>query len=92
MATLQVNDMDDGLYRALAACAAQENRSISEEVVVLIQDFLARPCPSSQAATEAFLAMAGTWADDRSAEEIITELREQRCGGRRLGAKDAVLD
>ena len=43
MATLQVKGMDDRLYDALAARAAGENRSISQQVVTIIRDFLARP-------------------------------------------------
>lgn len=84
MATLLIEGMHDDLYRALAARAAQDNRSISEEVVTLIQDFLSSPSESARQATEDFLALAGSWADDRNAEEIAGELRKQRRGGRRF--------
>jgi len=85
MANLQVKGLDDGLYRALAARAARENRSISQEVVTMLQDFLARPSSSSREATEAFLALAGTWEDDRSAKEIAADIRRKRRSGRRFG-------
>ena len=85
MANLQVKGLDDDLYRALAARAASENRSISQEVVTMLQDFLARPGGSARDATEAFLALAGTWEDDRSAREIARDLRRKRRSGRRFG-------
>ena len=88
MATLQVKGLDDGLYKALAARAARDNRSISQEVVKMIQDFLSRPGNDSESATEAFLALAGSWADERSAKEIAKELRLDRRSGRRFKGGD----
>ena len=76
MATLEVKGMDDDLYRALAARAAQDNRSISQEVVTMIQEALSRPGLSPQQATDEFLALAGTWQDERSAEEIVRDIGE----------------
>ena len=43
MATLQVKGIDETLYRALQTRALREQRSISQQVVRLIHDFLARP-------------------------------------------------
>ncbi|MBI4556512.1 MAG: antitoxin [Candidatus Hydrogenedentes bacterium] len=84
MATLQVKGIDDNLYRALAARAAQDNRSISQEVVTLIQAFLARLSANPSDATEAFLEMSGTWKDERPAKTIAAEIRRSRRSGRRL--------
>jgi len=80
--------MDDDLYRALAARAAQDNRSISQEVITLVQDFLARPGRSARNATEEFLSLAGSWGDDRSAKEIARDIRARRRSGRRFGDAD----
>lgn len=85
MATLQVKGFDDDLYRALAARAALDNRSISQEVVTLIQGFLSRPPGRPDETTEAFLALAGSWKDDRSAHAIAREIRRDRRGGKRFG-------
>jgi plasmid stability protein len=92
MATLQVKGMDDRLYQALAARAAGENRSISQEVVTIIRDFLARPGRPSRQSTEEFLALCGTWADDRPASEIAAELRRARRSSRRRKAVQNVFD
>lgn len=92
MATLQVKGMDDDLYRALAARAAQDNRSISQEVVTIIRDFLAAPRRSARDATEAFLELSGSWADERPAEEIVQEIRSARRTGRRVVESVDALD
>lgn len=92
MATLQVKGLDDALYRALAARAAQDNRSISQEVVTLIQDFLNRRAVSHREATQEFLALAGSWADERSPAEIAAEIRKARRGKRRFRGTGHVFD
>lgn len=84
MATLQVKGLDDGLYKALGARAVMDNRSISQEVVMMIREFLARPSPAAEEATAAFLALAGSWADTRSAKTITREIRKSRRSTRRF--------
>ena len=88
MATLQVKGFDDALYTALAARAARDHRSISQEVVALIQDFLSVPAGQSAKATEEFLSLAGSWADKRPARVIAQEIRRSRRRGRRFGSRD----
>ncbi len=85
MATLQVKGFDEALYQALGARAKREKRSISQEVVKLIQDSLARSSGSSQEATRAFLALCGSWKDRRSARQIANDLRKSRRRGPRFG-------
>jgi plasmid stability protein len=83
MATLQVKGIDDRLYEALRARAARENRSISQEVVTIIQQYLACPGKDIQSTGEAILELAGSWQDGRSAEEIVRDIRQSRRFGRR---------
>jgi plasmid stability protein len=83
MATLQVKGMDDRLYQALGARAAMENRSISQEVVSIIQKYLSTPLEDSRVSARALLALAGSWQDERSAEEIVRDIRQSRRFGRR---------
>jgi plasmid stability protein len=92
MANLQVKGMDDGLYKALAARAAGENRSISQQVVTIIRDFLARPGRPSRQSTAEFLALCGNWADDRPASEMAAEIRRARRSSRRRKAVQNVFD
>jgi plasmid stability protein len=77
MAVLQVRTMDDDLYAALGRRAAMDNRSISQEVIAIIKEFLAKPASSVSPETEAF-KLAGSWVDDRSAEEIAGSIRAAR--------------
>lgn len=89
MATLQVKGMDDDLYRALAARAAQEQRSISQQVTKIIRDHLANRHGSAEDATAAFLELCGTWSDDRSADQIAGDIRRARkSGGRSIDVLD----
>lgn len=43
MATLQIKSMDDQLYNALKIRAKAENRSLSQQVVMIIKDYLSNP-------------------------------------------------
>lgn len=78
MATLQVKGIDDQLYRALRARASMNNRSISQEVVTIIQESLARPPSDPRAATLSFLELAGSWEDEGSAAKIAGDIRKAR--------------
>ena len=89
MATLQVKGMDDDLYRALAARAAQERRSVSQQVTKIIQDFLARRRGSAEETTDALLELCGTWADDRTPDQIAKAIkRARKSGGRSIDVLD----
>jgi plasmid stability protein len=85
MATLQVKNIDDGLYEALRRRAEREHRSISQEVVSLIEASVTQPAGQDRVnATEAFLSLAGTWQDSRSAKAIAAQIREARRTGTRF--------
>ena len=77
MAVLQVRNMDDRLYEALGRRAAMENRSISQQVIEIIQRYLSAPS-QFKCADDAVLELAGTWEDERSADEIIADIRNSR--------------
>jgi plasmid stability protein len=77
MATLQVRSIDEQLYQALGRRATQDNRSISQEVIAILKEHLARPAQPKKA-TEHFLELCGTWKDERSPEEIAAEIRQNR--------------
>ena len=77
MATLQVRSIDDQLYEALGRMAARDHRSISQQVIAILQEHLSQPVRHTNA-TEDFLALCSTWKDDRTAEEIAREIRNSR--------------
>ena len=78
MATLQVKGIDEQLYKALGARASTNGRSISQEVVMMIRESLAKPSADLRASTDAILELMGSWEDDRSARQIATDLRKNR--------------
>jgi plasmid stability protein len=86
MAILQVKGIDDQLYAALRQRASRDDRSISQEVVRIIREFLAQP-PEALNATDEFLKLAGSWSDARPADEIVAEIRGARRSGRRFAGK-----
>lgn len=86
MANLQVKGIDDSLYDQLKRQASMENRSVSQEVVLLIKSHVGSPrSPHALSSpAETLLQLAGSWEDDRPAEAIVDELREARVNSRRF--------
>lgn len=78
MASLYISGIDADLYRTLSERAVHGNRSISQEVVTILQAYFNRPVESPEEATRAFLALTGSWPDDRSAKAIATDIRKSR--------------
>jgi plasmid stability protein len=78
MAILQVRNMDKELYLALGRRAAMENRSISQEVIEIIQRYLATPLARRAGADAEALRLAGSWDDSRSEQAIAGAIRKAR--------------
>jgi hypothetical protein len=43
VANLQERDIDDSLYEALKTLAKEERRSISQEVIMMIESYISNP-------------------------------------------------
>ena len=86
MANLQIKGIDDKLYAALKEMAARENRSVSQQILFLVKEYLARKqnLRGSKTAAQILLELSGSWKDDRSAEEIIAEIKGARRSSRKL--------
>ena len=71
MATLQVRGLDDKLYTELKRLAKDENRSLNQEVIVLLKKSIApaQSRISPREATRELLKLR--WEDSRSAAEIL---------------------
>jgi plasmid stability protein len=89
VAILQIKGIDDALYARLRQMAAADHRSISQEVLHLIEQYLTRPEGQSVTPTSAraLLALSGSWDDERGADEISATVRAAR---RNAGAKPAL--
>ena len=78
MPNLQVRDIDAQLYNWLCVNAKLANHSISQYVITILQEKAAAPQETPTNAVDAFLALNDSWGDDRSAEEIVSEIRNSR--------------
>jgi plasmid stability protein len=90
MAILQVRDIDDGLYEALKNLAKKERRSISQEVIMMIESYLSNPKRTALDATEEFLNLS--WNGNESADEIINHIRMQRKNSSRFGNQNDLFN
>ena len=91
MANLQVKDIDDRLYSLLREKARSENRSISQEVVTILEKYLANPRVYETNPAQEFLALTGSFKDSRPAEEIIKDIRSARTKNDRFSADKDVF-
>lgn len=86
MANLQIKGMDDAIYEELKKLAAAENRSVSQQTLFLIKDYLAKRqyVRALKTPAQALLEMAGSWEGEESAEEIITKIKKARRSSTKL--------
>jgi len=86
VANLQVKGMDDELYAEIKRLADAENRSLSQQVVLILREYLAKQGAVARAKTpaEVLLDLAGSWEDDRGAPEIAADLTASRRSSRKL--------
>ena len=86
MANLQIKGVDDALYEELKRLAAAENRSVSQQTLLLIKDYLAKKqrVAALKGLAEALLELAGSWEEEGSAEELIAKTKKARRSSARL--------
>ena len=86
MANLQIKGIDDGLYAQLKSIAASENRSVSQQVLFLLKNYLAKKHRIQETETPAqvLLDLSGSWQDSRSSEQIVKELKKARKRSKKL--------
>jgi len=86
MANLQIKGMDDALYKNIKELAAMENRSVSQQIVFLAKEYLAKKKNLQVAKPPAriLLELSGSWDDDRTSEEIVEEIKGARHRKKRL--------
>jgi len=85
MANLQIKGIQDDLYERIKEMAASENRSISQQVLFLIKEYLARKSSarSRKSPAQVLLELTGSWEDKREPDEILSDIK----GGRKNSAK-----
>ena len=86
MANLQIKGIKDEFYAQIKALADSENRSISQQVLFLIKEYIAKEKSIKKTNTpaQALLELAGSWGDTKKAEEIVSELKRNRKNANKL--------
>jgi hypothetical protein len=86
MANLQIKNIQDDLYEEIKKLASAENRSISQQVLFLVKEYLAKRKHLSAAKSPAqvLLELSGSWEDDKNAEQIVEEIKSARKSSRKL--------
>jgi len=78
MANLQVKDIDDKLYTALKTRAKNKHRSLSQEVIRLIEEYLNQPVGTRIDSTRQFLTLSWASDNDESTENLIAQIKKDR--------------
>ena len=86
MANLQIKGVDDAVYEELKKLAAAENRSVSQQTLLLIKDYLVKKqrVRAVKTPVEALLELAGSWEGQESAEKLIAKVKRARKNSARL--------
>jgi hypothetical protein len=86
MANLQIKGIDDDLYGQIKDLAVSENRSVSQQILFLVKDYLVKkvPLPSTKTPAAVLLELSGAWEDGRSAEAIVRAIKSGRKNSRKL--------
>ena len=86
MANLQIKGIEDNLYAEIKALAAAENRSVSQEMLFLVKEYLVRKKHLSRRRTpaQALLDLSGSWQDERSPDEIISAIKKARKNSKKI--------
>jgi len=90
MANLQVKDIDNNLYNSLKSLAKQKRRSVSQEVIRILESYLSKPSTKQMDATDIFLNLS--WTGDESTETLIKDIQSKRINSKRFKASKNVFD
>lgn len=87
MANLQIKGIEDRLYEEIKRMAAEESRSVSQQVLFVMKEYIARRHQMGKLKTpaQALLELSGSWQDERKAEEIILDIKAGRKNSGKLG-------
>lgn len=69
-----------------------QHRSVSQEVVQMLEQQLSETKPVHLQQTEAFLSLSGAWSDEGDARDIVNEIRDARRESDRFGDKNGLFD
>lgn len=85
MPNLQIKGIDDQLYAELKMLASEENRSVSQQVLFLFKDYLARKkhMRASKTPAQVLLDLSGSWKDGQDSAALIAKIKKARKNSKR---------
>jgi hypothetical protein len=86
MANLQIKGIADDLYKKIKELAASENRAVSQQVLLLIKEYISRrgAIQSLKPPAQVLLELSGSWEDKKSADKIISQIKRSRKNSKKL--------
>ncbi len=86
MANLQIKGIDDDLYNDIKKLATAQNRSVSQQTLMLIKQYLSKQhqIEKTRSSVQVLLDLSGSWDDERSAEEIVKDFKKDRKNSKKL--------
>lgn len=86
MPTIRITGIDEDLYEEIKELAVEGNRSVGQQVLFMIKDYLAKRHLLTRIRTPArvLLELSGSWEDARTAEEIVQDIKKARQNSRSL--------
>jgi hypothetical protein len=86
MANLQVKGIDNELYEELKEMAAEENRSVSQQTLFLLKDYLAKKhrIRTLKTPAQVLLDLSGSWEEDQDAAAIMAKIKKARKNSKKL--------
>ena len=86
MANLQIKNIDDEFYNQIKLMAEAEHRSISQQILFLVKEYLSKRKALSKTKSSAriLLELSGSWEDSNDADQIITDIKRKRANSRKL--------
>ncbi|MBW2077653.1 MAG: hypothetical protein JRI71_08905 [Deltaproteobacteria bacterium] len=86
MANLQIKGIQDALYAEIKDMASAENRSVSQQILFLVKEYLARRkgVQALKTPAQVLLELSGSWEDEKGIEQIIDEIKVARKNSKKL--------
>ncbi|MBW2311042.1 MAG: hypothetical protein JRF35_08210 [Deltaproteobacteria bacterium] len=86
MANLQIKGIQDALYAEIKDMASAENRSVSQQILFLVKEYLARRkgVQALKTPAQVLLELSGSWEDEKGIEQIINEIKVSRKNSKKL--------
>lgn len=86
MANLQIKNMDDRFYERIKSMAEAEHRSISQQVLYVVKEYLSKQktLPKIKTPAQVLLDLAGSWDDDAQADRIVADIKRKRTQSQKL--------